>query len=167
MIGQVSGAGGEDKALTRKTHQAIAGIGADIEALSFNKAIAKIYELTAAIEKAAPSVARDEAIRAIIRLSAPMVPHLAEEAWERLGGDGLIANASWPVVDPAMLVEDEVTIAIQVKGKLRDTILAAKGLPQDEMQALALASEKVQSAIAGAEVRKVIVVPDRLVNIVI
>jgi leucyl-tRNA synthetase len=167
LVGQVSGAEGEDIALNRKTHQAIAGIGADIEALSFNKAIAKIYELTAAIEKAKPSASRDEAIRSIIRLSAPMVPHLAEEAWERLGGEGLIANAPWPAVDPAMLVEDEVTIAIQVKGKLRDTILAAKGLPQDELQALALASEKVQSAIAGAEVRKVIVVPDRLVNIVI
>jgi leucyl-tRNA synthetase len=159
--------GGMDKALTRKTHQAIAGIGADIEALSFNKAIAKVYELAGAIEKAQPSAARDEAIRTIIRLSAPMVPHLAEEAWTRLGGEGLIANAAWPDVDPAMLVEDEVTIAVQVKGKLRDTILMAKGLPQDEMQALALASEKVQAAIADSEVRKVIVVPDRLVNIVI
>jgi leucyl-tRNA synthetase len=171
LVGQISGATGEDKPLIRKTHQAIAGIAADIEALSFNKAIAKIYELTGAIEKAAPSAARDEAIRTIIRLSAPMVPHLAEEAWEKMGEaketGGLIANAPWPQFDAAMLVEDEVTIALQVQGKLRDTITVAKGLPQDQMQALALASEKVQSAIAGNEVRKVIVVPDRLVNIVI
>jgi leucyl-tRNA synthetase len=167
LVGQVAGSIGEDIALDRKVHQATAGVGADIEALSFNKAVAKIYELAAAIEKAAPSASRDAAIRKIILLASPMVPHLAEEAWAQMGGDTLIANAPWPDVDPALLVESEVTIAVQVKGKLRDTITAAKGLPQDEMQALALASEKVQSAIAGADIRKVIVVPDRLVNIVI
>ena len=95
-----------------------------------------------------------------------MMPHLAEEGWEALEGGSLVANAAWPVVDEAMLVEDEVTIAIQHKGKLRDTLTVAKGLPKDEMEALALASEKVQRSIDGAEVRKVIVVPDRLVNIV-
>jgi leucyl-tRNA synthetase len=167
LVGSISGATGEDKALTRKTHQTVAGIAADIEALSFNKAVAKIYELAGAIEKAAPSAARDDAIRSILLLSSPMVPHLAEEAWEKLGGEGLIANAPWPVVDPAMLVEDEVTIAVQVQGKLRETMTVAKGLPQEEIQALALALEKVQSAIAGNEIRKVIVVPNRLVNIVI
>ena len=166
LTGQVSGADGEDKALLRKTHQAIAGVGADIEALSFNKAVAKIYDLANAIEKAAPSASRDAAIKTILLLSAPMVPHLAEEAWTKLG-EGLIADASWPDVDPALLVEDEVTIAIQVQGKLRDTLTVAKGLGQDDMQALALASQKVQHAIGDAEIRKVIVVPDRLVNIVI
>ncbi len=167
LVGQVSGLAGDDAGLTRKVHQATAGIAADIEALSFNKAVAKIYDLANAIEKAAPSVARDEAIHAIVKLCAPMVPHLAEEAWGRLGGEGLIADTPWPAVDPAMLVESDVTIAVQVKGKLRDTLLVSKGLAQDDLQALALASPKVQSAIAGAEVRKVIVVPDRLVNIVI
>jgi len=166
LTGQVSGAGGHDKALDRKTHQAIAGVGADIEALSFNKAVAKIYDLANAVEKASPSASRDAAIKTILLLSSPMVPHLAEEAWTKLG-EGLIADAPWPQVDPALLVEDEVTIAVQVKGKLRDTLTVAKGLSQGEMQALALASQKVQSAIDGAEVRKVIVVPDRLVNIVI
>jgi leucyl-tRNA synthetase len=166
LTGQVSGADGEDKALMRKTHQAIAGIGADIEALSFNKAVAKIYDLANAVEKAPPSASRDAAIRNILLLASPMVPHLAEEAWSKIG-EGLIADAPWPTVDPALLVEDEVTIAIQVRGKLRDTLTVAKGLGQDEMQALALASQKVQSAIDGAEIRKVIVVPDRLVNIVL
>jgi leucyl-tRNA synthetase len=166
LTGQVNGAAGEDKALMRKTHQAIAGIGADIEALSFNKAVAKIYELANAIEKAALSASRDSAIRTILLLSSPMVPHLAEEAWARLG-EGLIADAPWPTVDPALLVEDEVTIAIQVNGKLRDTLTVAKGMPQDQMQALALASQKVQHAIDSANIRKIIVVPDRLVNIVI
>lgn len=166
LTGQVSGAQGEDKTLLRKMNQAIAGIGADIEALSFNKAVAKIYDLTNAIEKAAPSASRDTAIKTIILLSAPMVPHLAEEAWTKLG-QGLIADAPWPEVDPALLIEDEVTIAIQVRGKLRDTLTLPKGLDQTELQALALASQKVQHAIDGAEIRKVIVVPDRLVNIVL
>ena len=167
---QVSGAEGADKALDRKIHQVIAGVGADIEALAFNKAVAKIYDLANAIEKAAPSASRDTAIRTILLLSSPMVPHLAEEAWTQLGaelGGGLIADAAWPVVDPALLEEDEVTIAIQVRGKLRDTLTVAKGLPQAEMEALALASEKVQHAIDGGDIKKIIVVPNRLVNIVL
>ncbi len=159
--------GGSDKALDRKTHQAIAGVAADIEALSFNKAIAKIYDLANAIEKAAPSASRDAAIRTIVLLSAPMTPHLAEEAWATIGDGGLIAQAAWPSVDPALLMDDEVTIAVQIKGKLRDTLTVAKGLSRDELEALALGSEKVQRALDGAEVKKVIVVPDRLVNLVI
>ncbi|AKH43165.1 leucyl-tRNA synthetase [Altererythrobacter atlanticus] len=158
---------GDDKALARKTHQTIAAVGQDIEALSFNKAVARIYELTSAAEKAAPSADRSAAIRAILSLVAPMMPHLAEEAWASIGGEGLVADAAWPAVDEALLVEDEVTIAVQVKGKLRDTLTVAKGLPKPELERLALASEKVQRSIDGAEIRKVIVVPDRLVNIVV
>ena len=157
---------GEDKALARKTHQAVAAVADHIEALAFNKAVAKIYELTSATEKAAASADRSRAIRTVLLLASPMMPHLAEEGWQALGESGLVANAAWPEVDPALLVEDEVTIAVQVKGKLRDTLTVAKGLPQPELEALALASEKVQRAIDGAPVRKVIVVPDRLVNIV-
>ena len=170
LTSQVSGAEGSDKALDRKTHQVISGVGVDIEALAFNKAVAKIYDLANAIEKAAPSASRDAAIRTIVLLSSPMVPHLAEEAWAVLGaqlGGGLIADAAWPVVDPILLQEDEVTLAIQVRGKLRDTLTVAKGLPQAEIEALALASQKVQHAIDGADIKKIIVVPDRLVNIVL
>jgi leucyl-tRNA synthetase len=167
LFGQYdASAGGEDKALARKTHQMIAAVAEDIEALAFNKAVARIYELASAAEKAAPSADRSAAIRVLLLLSAPMMPHLAEEGWTRMGGTGLVAEAAWPQVDPALLVEDEVTIAVQVKGKLRDTLTVAKGLPNPELETLALASEKVQRALDGAEVRKVIVVPDRLVNIV-
>ena len=102
----------------------------------------------------------------MLLLVSPMMPHLAEEVWSRIGGAGLIALAPWPDVDPTLLVDDEVTIAIQHKGKLRDTLIVAKGLPKDEVEALALSSEKVQRSLDGAEIRKVIVVPDRLVNIV-
>ena len=139
----------------------------DIEALSFNKAVARIYELTGVVEKAAPSASRSEAILSLMKLVSPMMPHLAEEAWSRAGQGGLVAQAAWPDVDPALLVEDEVTVAVQVKGKQRDTLTVPKGLPKEELEALALASEKVQRNLEGAEIRKVIVVPDRLVNLVI
>ena len=103
---------------------------------------------------------------AVLLLASPMMPHLAEEGWAAMGETGLVADAEWPEVDPALLVEDEVTVAVQVKGKLRDTLTVAKGTSKGELEALALASEKVQRALDGAEVRKVIVVPDRLVNLV-
>ncbi|MGZ3268201.1 MAG: leucine--tRNA ligase [Croceibacterium sp.] len=159
-------AGGEDVTLARKTHQAIAAVADDIEALAFNKAVARIYELASAIDKAAPSADRNAAIRTALLLAAPMMPHLAEEGWAALGEQGLVADAPWPEADTALLVEDEVTIAIQHKGKLRDTLTAPKGASKEALEALALASEKVQRSLDGAEVRKVIVVPDRLVNIV-
>ena len=160
-----AGAAGEEKALDRKTHQTIAAVAADIEALGFNKAVARIYELTGAVEKAAPSASRSAAIRALVHLAAPMMPHLAEEAWSAIG-EGLIADAPWPTVDPACLVDDEVTIAIQHMGKLRDTVTASKGASKDTLEALALASANLQRSVGGAAIRKVIVVPDRLVNIV-
>ncbi len=157
---------GADKALDRKTHQTIAAVAQDIEALGFNKAVARIYELAGAVEKAAGSASRTAAIRTLVQLVAPMMPHLAEEAWAAIGGEGLVADAAWPAVDPALLVEDEVTIAVQHMGKLRDTLTAPKGATKADLEAIALASDKVQRSIDGAAIRKVIVVPDRLVNIV-
>ncbi|MFT6474621.1 MAG: leucyl-tRNA synthetase, partial [Qipengyuania sp.] len=161
-----AGAEGEDKALLRKMHQTVAAVAEDIESLGFNKAVARIYELTGAVEKAQPSASRSAAIRTLVQLVAPMMPHLAEEAWASLGADGLVADAAWPAVDPALLVEDDVTIAVQHKGKLRDTLTAPKGASKEDLEAMALASDKVQRSLDGAEIRKVIVVPDRLVNIV-
>jgi leucyl-tRNA synthetase len=160
------GGEGVDAALDRKLHQTIAGVGQDIEALSFNKAVAKLYELASAVEKAKPSASRDIAVDTMIRLVAPMVPHLAEEAWSLRGNRGLVADAAWPAVDPALLVEDEVTIAVQVNGKLRDTLVLAKGLPRDQIEAAALASDKIVRLLEGKAPKKVIVVPDRLVNLV-
>ncbi len=167
VFNSVEAAEGQDKALERKLHQTIDLVAKDIEALAFNKAVARLYELTNAIEKAEKSASRNIAVRALARLVAPMVPHLAEEAWQVLEGHGLIADAGWPEVDPALLVEDEVTIAVQIKGKLRDTLTVAKGLPNEELERLALASDKVQRSLDGAAIRKVIVVPDRLVNLVV
>jgi leucyl-tRNA synthetase len=157
---------GEDQALTRRVHRTIAGVGEAIEALQFNKAVALLYELVSAIEKAGPSASRSDAVRTLVRLIAPAAPHLAEEAWASLGETGMIADAAWPEHDPAMLVEDQVTLAIQVNGKLRDTLTAPRGLERAAAEELALASDKVQRLLDGARPRKVIVVPDRLVNIV-
>ena len=152
-------------ALDKAVHRTTAAIAKDIEALSFNKAVARLYELTSAAEKASgPS--RAEAAATLIRLVAPMIPHFAEEAWATLGHEGLVADAPWPQVDPALLVDDEVTIAIQVNGKLRDTLTLPKGLPKDQVEAAALASEPVIRILAGNAPKKVIVVPDRLVNLV-
>ncbi len=155
-----------DAALTRKAHQAIAGVAGDIEALSFNKAVARLYELANAIEKAPPTAARNAAIDTLLLLAAPMVPHLAEEAWAARGGTGLVANAAWPVADPALLIDDDVTIAVQVNGKLRDTITLPRGTARAEVEAAVMASDRVQRLLEGQPPRKVIVVPDRLVNLV-
>jgi len=157
---------GEDLDLKRKLHRTIAAVGEAIEGLQFNKAIAQLYELTSAIEKAAPSATRTEAIRTLILLASPAAPHLAEECWAALGEAGMIADAAWPAFDPALLVDDQVMLAVQVNGKLRDTLSAPRGLDRAEAEALALASDKVQRQLGGASPRKVIVVPDRLVNIV-
>jgi leucyl-tRNA synthetase len=160
------GGDGEDEALGRKLHQTIAAVGANIETLAFNKAVANLYELANAIEKAPPSPTRAEAVEKMVRLVAPMAPHLAEQAWAALGGQGLIADAPWPEADPALLAEEEVTIAVQVNGKLRDTLVAPRGTSRDDLEALALASENVVRILAGKPPRKVIVVLDRLVNLV-
>ncbi|HEX7848372.1 MAG TPA: leucine--tRNA ligase, partial [Sphingomonas sp.] len=157
---------GADAALDRKLAQTIAGVAVDIEALQFNKSVAKLYELVNAIEKAKPSASRSNAIRTLVRLVSPMTPHLAEEAWAAMGGSGLVANADWPSYDPALLVEDEVTIAVQVNGKLRDTLVMPKGSDRAMVEAAARANPNVLRILDGAEPKKVIVVPDRLVNLV-
>jgi leucyl-tRNA synthetase len=165
-LAESASAEGKDTPLDRKLHQTIAGIALDIEALAFNKAVAKLYELVNAIEKATPSASRTAAIRTLVRLVAPMTPHLAEEAWAAMGESGLVADADWPNYDPALLVEDEVTIAIQINGKLRDTLTMPKGSAKDVIEAAARANANVIRLLDGAEPKKVIVVPDRLVNLV-
>jgi leucyl-tRNA synthetase len=157
---------GADEALTRTLHKAIDGITHDIDRLQFNKAVARAYELSNAIEKAPPSQARAEAAKTLLRLVAPMVPHIAEEAWAMLGETGLIADAPWPVADPALLVDTQVTYAVQVNGKLRETVVLPKGLPRPDVEAAVMALPRIQALTAGTATKKVIVVPDRLVNIV-
>jgi leucyl-tRNA synthetase len=161
-----TGTEGEDQPLLKKLHRTISAVGEAIEGLQFNKSVAALYELTSAIEKSRPSASRDQAIRTLLLLIAPGAPHLAEEAWAARGEQGMIADMPWPQFDPALLIDDQVTIAVQVNGKLRETLTAPRGISREDAEALALALPKIRSHLAGGSPRKVIVVPDRLVNIV-
>jgi leucyl-tRNA synthetase len=154
----------DDAGLKPITHKTIDGVTKDVEALHFNKAVARLYEFVNAIA-AAPAKSR-EALLTLVQLISPMTPHLAEELWAETGQTGLVADAPWPKADPALLVDDTVNIAIQVNGKLRDTIAVPKGADKSWLEAQALGLEKVQRALAGAAPKKVIVVPDRIVNVV-
>ena len=159
-------ASGNDPAMDRTLHRAIAAIGTEIEGLGFNKAVAKAHELVNAIEKAPQSQSRNTAIRTLALLISPMLPHLAEEGWRHMGGETLVAAEAWPKADPLLLVDDSVTIAVQVNGKLRDTLSVAKDIDKAGLEAAALGSEKIIRFLDGAVPKKVIVVPGRLVNIV-
>jgi leucyl-tRNA synthetase len=157
--------------LRKQTHKTIDAVTKDIEAFHFNKAVARIRELTNALEKLplalpAAKMVFDEAMDTVIHLIAPLMPHLAEEIWAMLGHTDLIATRAWPVADPALLVDDTVTIAVQVNGKLRATLELAKNMPEDEARATALGHPSVQSAIEGKTVKKTIVVPNRIINVV-
>ena len=160
------GGSGNDLDLRKLRHRTIQGVADDVSALQFNKAVAKLYSFANAIDKATPSADRTAAVETLILLIGPMMPHVAEQAWTELGKPGILADAAWPAVDPALLVDDEVTIAVQVNGKLRDTLTVAKGSPRETLEALALGSDKIVRLLDGKAPRKVIVVPDRLVNLV-
>ncbi len=165
----VEGAAAEIEKLVHKT---IAAVTDDLEKFHFNKAVARIRELSNAIETLKGD---DDATAWVLRLGtetvllliAPMMPHLAEEAWAALGHESLIAEAAWPVANPEMLQDETVTIAIQVNGKVRATIDIPKDAPEDSVREQALAADNVQSFVAGKEIRKVIVVPNRIVNVVV
>jgi leucyl-tRNA synthetase len=160
--------GPEDAALKRQIHRAVAEVTVELERLHFNKAVALIRELSNAIEgqQPAPAVLR-EAIETVVRLIGPMTPHLAEELWERLGHATLLAETPWPVADPAWLAVELVTIAVQVNGKRRGEIALPPGSPKETAEAAALADPNVRRAIEGRPPRRVIVVPDRIVNVVV
>ncbi len=166
-LAQAPGAAtGDDDALTRLAHRTIAAITADLDRLQFNKVVARLYEFANALEKAPASAARSAAIRSFVLLLSPMMPHLAEEAWATLDEAGMIADAAWPVADPALLEDDTVTYAVQINGKLKETVTLAKGLARADVEAAVLDLDKVRRALNGVAPRKVIVVPDRLVNLV-
>jgi leucyl-tRNA synthetase len=157
--------------LRRATHRCIAAVTEALETFAFNVAVARLYEFANAIEAAkdAPGGARREALEILARLSAPMMPHLAEEAWSLLrpAEETLVAQLPWPEADPALLVADSVTLAVQVLGKLRATIEVPVGASEESIFAAAEAEENVQRAIAGKPIRKRIHVPGRVVNLVI
>ncbi len=158
----------DDAELIRAMHRAIREVTAGIETFGFNKAVAKLYEFTNTLQRSgAGTAARRDAMRTMAQLMQPMVPHLAEEVWAQLGGAGLVSVAPWPTADPAMLVDDTVTLPIQVNGKRRSEVTVPKGLAAAEVEKLVLADDAVARALNGAPPKKLIVVPGRIVNVVI
>jgi len=160
--------GDGDQDLLRAMHKAIDDVTKGVESFGFNAAIAKLYAFTNTLAKSkAGGAAKKAAARTLAQLMSPMTPHISEELWALLGGEGLVATAPWPVADPAMLVEDTVTLPVQVNGKRRAEITVAKDMPKEEVEKLALSLEAVQRALDGATPKKVIVVPGRIVNLVV
>ncbi len=162
---------GEALALRQLAHRAIQSVTDDIENFRFNVAVARCYELVNAIAKLKGDdegavFARGEALRILAQLISPFMPHLAEECWETLGGEGFVATAPWPVADPALAARNTVTLPIQVNGKKRAEIEAPKGAAEADVRELALQHAAVKPFLEGVTVRKVIVVTDRIVNIV-
>ena len=168
-IGQMDkdakGEGDDD--LLRALHKTIHDVTMGIESFGFNAAIAKLYAFTATLQKSkAGYAAQREAIMTLAQLMSPMTPHLAEDVWAHQGGDGLIVNAPWPKADEAMLVDDTVTMPIQVNGKRRAEINVPADMAKEEVEKIALAHEAVIRTLDGAAPKKVIVVPGRIVNVV-
>lgn len=163
---------GDDAAeIERLTHKTIEAVTKDIEGFHFNKAVARVRELSNAIE--GTDTSEDDkawafkfAAKNVVQLIAPMMPHLAEELWNTMNGTGLVANAVWPKANPMLLIEDTITIAVQVNGKVRGTIDVAKDAAEDVVREQALSLENVASFIGDNDIRKIIVVPNRIVNIV-
>ena len=162
----------EARALSRRLHQIIQKASQDMEHFRFNTAIAAQMELTNAMARAKKtsvvgSPGWDEAARGLLLLMAPIFPHISEELWHRLSASGSIHVQPWPQADPDKAREDEVVVVIQVNGKIRHKMSVPLGTGKDELHARALALEELRPWIEGKQVRNVIAVPDKLVNIVV
>jgi leucyl-tRNA synthetase len=156
-----------DADLARATARATADVTQGIAGFAFNKAIAALYTFANAVGRSdAGPEARRAALRTMAQLMSPFVPHLAEDVWAMTGGAGLVAQAAWPVADPALLVDDSVTLPIQINGKRRAEITVPVDMPVPEIEARVLADATVQRFMEGRPVRKLIVVPGRIVNVV-
>ena len=164
---------GPAEALRRATHQTIAAVTQDFEGFHFNRAVARVRELANALGDTPAAAADDlawayrEGLEVLVVLLGPMMPHLAEEMWQRLGHEALVADTPWPEAERALLQEQTVTIAVQINGKLKATTEVPRDLGESETADVALAVVAVQKAIAGKKVRRTIVVPNRVVNVVV
>ncbi len=158
----------EGLALRKATAHAIYDVTEGIEGFAFNKSVAALYQLTNAIQKSdATRADKITAMQTLAQLMMPFTPHVAEEVWEHLGGDGMVTTASWPELDESLLVDDTVTMPIQINGKRKSEIVVSKDAPKDEVEKIALADQAVIKALDGQPPKKLIVVPGRIVNVVI
>ncbi|MGB0591292.1 MAG: leucine--tRNA ligase [Myxococcota bacterium] len=155
---------GED-ATVRLVHRTVKKVTEDIEGMRFNTAISALMILTNELTKL--SVIPEEALRALLRCLSPFAPHIAEEIWERMGHNECIAHADWPTFDEALCADDQVELVVQVNGKVRSRISVATGMEQDALRTLALEDPRIQKWTEGKTVRKVIVVPNKIVNVVV
>lgn len=162
------------RSLLQAAHRLIAGVTDGIDNFRFNSGIAKLYAFLNILKESPADgasgpvlAARQEALSILARLIGPFTPHLAEECWGRIGGEGMVVDAPWPVADPALTAEDEKVLPVQINGKRRYEIRAPAGAPESEVEKIALADEALKPHIEGLTVRKVIVVKDRIVNIVV
>ena len=160
-------AGPGDEELLRAMHKTIHDVTMGIESFGFNAAIAKLYAFTATLQKSKASrVAQQKAIMTLAQLMSPMTPHLAENVWAHQGGEGLITTAPWPKADQTMLVDDTVTMPIQINGKRRAEIQVPADMAKEDVEKIALGHEAVVRTLDGATPKKVIVVPGRIINVV-
>jgi leucyl-tRNA synthetase len=169
---------GEAGAISKLVHKTLKGVGEDIGRLSFNKAVARLYELVNVVQApaaalsegrngdAAVASALREALDMLVAMIAPMMPHLAEECFAALGGEGFVAERPWPNFDPALVVDNEIVYPVQINGKKRGDLTIARDADQGTVEKAALALDFVQKALEGRPPRKVIVVPRRIVNVV-
>jgi leucyl-tRNA synthetase len=163
-------------ALRKAAHRALSRVSEDVERLRFNVCVAHIYELSNAFQASLGSIETEpaadyrwavrEAIDILVRLFHPMMPHLAEECWAMLGHKTLVAAEPWPVLEPDLLVEDTVTLPVQINGKKRAEVTVARNATSAEIEAAVLALDAVKRALDGKPPKKVIVVPQRIVNVV-
>ncbi|MBU1277717.1 MAG: leucine--tRNA ligase [Alphaproteobacteria bacterium] len=167
-LGETPEQGQDDEDLIRSAHKAMLEVTQGIESFGFNASIAKLYGFTNTIAKSkAGREAKRFALKTLAQLMSPMTPHVSEEMWALLGGDGLVTKAPWPIPDEAMLVEDNVTLPIQINGKRRDEITVPKEMPKEEVEKLVLENDAVKKALNGGSPKKLIVVPGRIVNVVV
>jgi leucyl-tRNA synthetase len=170
-LAKFDGKGGEVEATRRKIHRTIHDMTQDYDKFHFNKAVAHLRELSNALEDFSTAngdgAVLKEGIEALVLLMSPLMPHLAEELWMHLGNKTSLANAPWPKADPDLLANDTVTMAIQVNGKLRATITLPKDMDQKLAEKAALDDPHIQKALDGKPPRKVIVVPNRIINVVV
>jgi leucyl-tRNA synthetase len=168
--------GPEAEALRRAAHRSTAAVTAAIEKLRFNTAVAQTYDLANALSSGLQSTgpqpsldmafALREAAELLVRIASPMVPHLSEECWAELGHKTLLAEEPWPAPESALLLEETVTIAVQVNGKRRDELTIARDAAKEDIEAAALKLENVVRAVGGRKIKKIVVVPQRIVNVV-
>ena len=167
----IEGSGADGRVLARKVAQTVKKVTDDYDGLRFNTAVAYLMELANAMQDylqhaGARDAGWDSAVQTLVKLLNPMAPHVSEEMWERLGGPGMLADAGWPEFDVEAAAEPEVTLVVQVAGKLRDRLTLPAGISEEKALQAALSSPRVRAALDGGKPSKVIYVPDRLINLV-